>query len=121
MKFGVQSCLKINTCVCLSDLLCGFQQGKKKTEFGKIKAKSTTLPRIQLVWDGRLKPVVFIWVLKSISSAECPCKVWLPFAPFMTMLMHIPFIYQNVLCCAGMSFKLLMSVAMLLQCALIVC
>lgn len=31
------------------------------------------------------------------------------------------FIYGNVLCCAGMSFKLLMSVAMLLQCALIVC
>lgn len=43
VKFGVQSCLKINTCVCLSDLLCGFQQGK--TEFGKIKVKSTTLPR----------------------------------------------------------------------------
>lgn len=48
VKFGVQSCLKINTCVCLSDLLCGFQQGGKKikkTEFGKIKIKSTTLPK----------------------------------------------------------------------------
>lgn len=44
VKFGVQSCLKINTCVCLSGLLCGFQQGK--SEFGsKIKVKSTTLPR----------------------------------------------------------------------------
>lgn len=43
VKFGVQSCLKINTCVCLSDFLCGFQQGK--TEFGKIEAKSTTLPK----------------------------------------------------------------------------
>lgn len=30
VKFGVQSCLKINTCVCLSDFLCGFQQGKKQ-------------------------------------------------------------------------------------------
>lgn len=30
VKFGVQSCLKINTCVCLSDLLCGFQQEKKQ-------------------------------------------------------------------------------------------
>lgn len=39
----------------------------------------------------------------------------------MMMLVLIPFIYQNVLCCAGMSFKLLMSVAMYLQCALIVC
>lgn len=39
----------------------------------------------------------------------------------MMMLMHIPIIYRDVLCCAGMSFKLLMSVAMLLQCALIVC
>lgn len=39
----------------------------------------------------------------------------------MMKLVHIPFIYQNVLCCAGMSFKLLMSVAMILQYALIVC
>lgn len=30
VKFGVQSCLKINTCVCSSDLLCGFQQGKNR-------------------------------------------------------------------------------------------
>lgn len=37
VKFGVQSCLKINTCVCLSDFLCGFQQGKKKQNLVRSK------------------------------------------------------------------------------------
>lgn len=32
-----------------------------------------------------------------------------------------PFLFIKVLCSAGMSFRLLMSVAMLLQCALIIC
>lgn len=32
MKFGVQSSLKINTCVCLSDYLCGFHPGEKKKQ-----------------------------------------------------------------------------------------
>lgn len=94
MKFGVQSCLKINTCVCLSDLLCGFQQGKKKTEINEIKVKSTTLPRNLIGLDQAFEACRMYLGSKvyiSISSAECPCKVWLLFAPFMMMLMHIPF------------------------------
>lgn len=93
MKFGVQSCLKINTCVCLSDLLCGFQQGK--TEFGKIKVKSTTLPRNSIGFRQAFEAChIYLgggYIYKIKSSAECPSKLWLLFAPFMMMLMHIPF------------------------------
>lgn len=69
VKFGVQSSLKINTCVCLSDSLCGFYQGEKK----KINLKAQ-----QLVQNRCLKSVLLIWIWKiHLSDAERPCSVWL--------------------------------------------
>lgn len=61
----------------------------------------------------------YTYVLTDIHRNEVAKFDYL--CTILMILLHIAFIYQIVLCCDGMRMKLLMSVAMLLQCALTHC
>lgn len=91
VKFGVQSCLKINTCVRWSDVLCGFQPGKwekkqNKTNWIKVKLESTTLPtKICMLWDGLLKsPIYFRLKKKKKRNRYLYSKCWMSLEGWVT-------------------------------------
>lgn len=107
VKFGVQSCLKINTCVRWSDVLCGFQPGKREKKQKQnqldqgqtVKHNSAHKNLYALGWTFE---VSYLFQIKKkrkkeidiyIVSAECPWKVELHFAPFMLTLMHISYYF----------------------------